>query len=137
MKINRKILGLIIARKGSKGLKNKNTKIFRGKPLVKWTLEAAKKSKLLNHVIVSTDSNKIIKLAKQTGVDAPFVRPKNLSTSNADIKSVIYHTTNWLKKNRSRKYDYLMLLQATSPFRTNKHIDDSIKHFFKLSNFPS
>ena len=134
MKINRKILGLIIARKGSKGLKNKNTKIFRGKPLVKWTFEAAKKSKLLNHVIVSTDSNKIIKLAKQTGVDAPFVRPKNLSTSNADIKSVIYHTTNWLKKNRSRKYDYLMLLQATSPFRTNKHIDNSIKHFFKLSN---
>ena len=61
------------------------------------TLEAAKKSKLLNHVIVSTDSKKIIKLAKQTGIDAPFIRPKKLSNSQADIKSVILHTTEWLK----------------------------------------
>ena len=134
MKKNLKILGLVIARKGSRGLKNKNTKIFKGKPLVNWTLEAAKKSKLLNHVIVSTDSKKIIKLAKQTGIDAPFIRPKKLSNSQADIKSVILHTTEWLKKHRSRKYDYLMLLQATSPFRTNKHIDESIKHYFKFSN---
>ena len=57
---NKKILGLIIARSGSKGVKNKNIKFFKGKPLVKWTLEAAKKSKYLSHVLVSTDSSKII-----------------------------------------------------------------------------
>jgi len=129
---NKKILGLIIARKGSKGVKNKNIKNFKGKPLAKWTLEAAKKSRYLSHVLVSTDSIRIINLAKKMKLDAPFTRPKKLSTDQAKIGSVIFHALKWLKKNRSEKFDYLMLLQATSPHRNNNHIDNALKYFFNI-----
>ncbi len=129
---NKKVLGLIVARSGSKGVKNKNIKLFRGKPLVKWTLEAAKKSKLLNHVLVSTDSKKIIHISKKLKLDAPFTRPKKLSTGKAKIGSVVFHALNWMKKERGKKFDYIMLLQATSPYRTNKHIDNAIKYYFKM-----
>jgi CMP-N-acetylneuraminic acid synthetase len=134
---NKKILGLVIARAGSKGVVNKNTRSFKGKPLIQWTLEAAKKSKLLSHVLVSTDSKKIINLSKKLKIDAPFVRPKKLSTEKAKINSVIFHAIDWLKKNRSEKFEYLILLQATSPYRTHNHIDSAIKYFFKFSISPS
>ena len=130
---NKKVLGLIIARSGSKGVRNKNIKIFNGKPLVKWTLEAAKRSKYLDHVLVSTDSKKIINLSKTMSIDAPFVRPKVLSSGKAKIGSVIFHALKWIKKQRNEKYDYLMLLQATSPYRNHKHIDNAIKYYFKIS----
>ena len=129
---NKKILGLVIARKGSKGVKNKNIKNFKGKPLAKWTLEAAKKSKYLSHVLVSTDSMQIINLAKKMKLDAPFDRPKKLSTDKAKIGSVIFHAVKWIKKNRNEKYDYLMLLQATSPYRNYLHIDNALKYFFSI-----
>lgn len=132
---NKKILGLIIARSGSKGVKNKNIKFFKGKPLVKWTLEAAKKSKYLSHVLVSTDSSKIIDLAKKMKIDAPFIRPKKLSSDKAKIGAVIFHTLKWIKKNRNHNYKYLMLLQATSPNRNQHHIDNALNYYFnKLSS---
>ena len=130
---SKKILGLVIARAGSKGLANKNIKKFKGKPLVQWTLDAAKKSKLLDHVIVSTDSKKIINIAKKLKIDVPFTRPKKISTAKTEVNYVISHALNWLKKNRGKKYDYLMLLQATSPHRNHFHIDSSIKYYFKIS----
>ena len=95
---SKKILGLVIARAGSKGLANKNIKKFKGKPLVQWTLDAAKKSKLLDHVIVSTDSKKIINIAKKLKIDVPFTRPKKISTAKTEVNYVISHALNWLKK---------------------------------------
>ena len=129
---NYKILSLVVARAGSKGLKNKNIKKFSGKPLISWSILASKKSEYIDHTLVSTDSKKIIRISKSLGVNAPFKRPKGLSSDNAQIKDVIYHSLKWLKKNKL-KFDFLILLQATSPLRTAKHIDNSIKYYFKYS----
>ena len=128
---NHKILALIIAREKSKGLRNKNTIIFKKKPLIQWTMEAAKKSKLIDKILISTDSKKIIKLAKKKKIFVPFLRPKKLSSSKAKIKSVIFHMLKWLKDNKKLDYEYLILLQATSPLRNHIHIDKAIKYYFK------
>jgi len=129
---NFKILSLVVARAGSKGLKNKNIKRFSGKPLVSWSILASKKSKYIDYTLVSTDSKKIIRISKSLGVNAPFTRPKVLASDKSSIKDVIYHSLKWLKKNKL-KFDFLILLQATSPLRTSKHIDNSIKYYFKHS----
>ena len=128
---NHKILALIIAREKSKGLRNKNTIIFKKKPLIQWTMEAAKKSKLIDKILISTDSKKIIKLAKKKENFCAFLRPKKLSSSKAKIKSVIFHMLKWLKDNKKLDYEYLILLQATSPLRNHIHIDKAIKYYFK------
>jgi len=129
---NYKILSLVVARAGSKGLKNKNIKKFSEKPLISWSILASKKSEYIDYTLVSTDSKKIIRISKSLGVNAPFKRPKALSLDNSAIKDVIYHSLKWLKKNKL-KFDFLILLQATSPLRTAKHIDNSIKYYFKHS----
>ena len=119
----KKILGLIIARAGSKGLKNKNLLNLAGKPLVDWTFIAAKKSKLLDHVMISTDDLNIIKRAAEQGVHAPFRRPINISDDKSSAVDVALHALNFLKE----KYDYLVLLQATSPLRQSTDIDEGIR----------
>ena len=130
---NYKILSLVVARKGSKGLKNKNIKNFLGKPLVSWSILASKKSRYVDYTLVSTDSNRIIKIAKSQGVNAPFKRPQKLAGDSALIKDVIFHAVRWLKKNERLKFNFLLLLQASSPLRTHKHIDKSIKYYFSNS----
>ena len=88
-----KILGIIVARKGSKGLKNKNIKKINGKPLIYWSIKQAKKSKLLTRLIVNTDSTKVIQIAKKLNVEVPFRRPRELSTS----QSLIFKTLKCLR----------------------------------------
>ena len=131
MNKNRKILALIVARKNSKGLKDKNIYKIKSKPCVYWTFKAAKKSKHINLSMLSTDSYKIISMAKKMKIFCPFVRPSRLSSDNSKVIDVIKHSIKWLKKNRVFKYQYLLLLQASSPFRTSKHIDKAIKFYFK------
>ena len=126
------ILALIPARSGSKGLKNKNIKIFKDKPLIAWTIESALKSKYLNDVFVSSDSKKIINISKKFGAKIPFVRPKNLSDDKSKSIDVILHALNHINKNH--KYKYILLLQPTSPLRNNKDIDKIIEEFFKRTN---
>jgi len=120
------VLGIIPARGGSKGIPLKNLKKLRGKPLIKYTIDAAKKSKLLNRVIVSTDDEKIAKVAKKFGVEVPFERPKRISGSKATQYQVVKHALDFLKFENYIP-DIVVLLQPTSPFRTAKIIDDSIK----------
>ena len=127
-----KILSLIPARIGSKGLKNKNVKIFFNKPLISWSIKASKKSKYIDYTLVSSDSEKIINISKKLRVHAPFKRPKNLALDNSKIKDVIFHSFDWLRK-KKLKFDYFILLQPTSPLRNAKHIDDAIKYYFKVS----
>ena len=129
---NYKILSLIAARAGSKGLKNKNIKKFLGKPLINWSILASKKSRYIDHTLVSTDSEKIINISKSLGVNAPFKRPKKLALDNSKIKDVIFHSLKWIKKKRY-KFDFLILLQPTSPLRTAEHIDKFIRHYFAIS----
>jgi N-acylneuraminate cytidylyltransferase/CMP-N,N'-diacetyllegionaminic acid synthase len=123
-------LGICVARKNSKGLKNKNTISIRSKPCSYWTLLAAKNSKNLSKVILSTDSKKIINIAKRLNIEVPYQRPKYLSRDNSPIFEVIHHIIQYYKKKKIY-YDYFILLQCSSPFRTSEHIDGAIKHFEK------
>ena len=127
---NKKIICLIVAKKKSTGLKNKNILCLAGKPLIHWTFRAAKKSKFIDQVILSTDSKFIIKIAKKEKILVPFIRPKKLAQVNSSIYDVILHA----KKNYSsfKKYDYLILLQPTTPFRSSHHLDSALKKFVRL-----
>ena len=125
-----KALAIIPARGGSKGVPLKNIKKLNGKHLIKYTIDAAKKSKLLDRIIVSTDNEKIATLSGRYGAEVPFIRPKKISGSKATQFQVIKHALDFLK---TEMYfpDIVVLLQPTSPFRTTKIIDDSIKKLIK------
>lgn len=131
----KRILALIPARGGSKRLPGKNTKLINGKPLIAWTIEAAKNSKYIDTVVVSTEDNTIAKISANCGATIPFIRPKELATDNASTKSVIEHCLNHLKSAEDN-YDVFILLQPTSPLREEKHIDEALELFFaKEANF--
>jgi CMP-N,N'-diacetyllegionaminic acid synthase len=119
--VDDKILAIIPARSGSKGLKNKNIKKINGKPMINYTVEAALKSEIFSNVIVSTDSQEYAEIAKKDGAEVPFVRPKKISTDEATTTDVILHAISEMEK-RNGRYDYFMLLQPTSPLRTAKNI---------------
>jgi len=125
-----KIIAIIPARSGSKGLPGKNIKILAGKPLIVWTIEQAKKSNLIDKLIVNTDSKKIAKIAQRYGAGDPFLRPKELARDKSSIYDVIFHALDWFKKNGS-EFDIVVLLEPTSPLRKEKDIDDAIKLFLK------
>ncbi len=122
-----KVLGVITARGGSKGIPKKNIKNLGGKPLIAWTIEAAAKSKLLDYFIVSTDDQEIAEVAKKFGAPAPFLRPGELAKDSVKSIPVIQHALKWLKENEGRVFDAVMILQPTSPFRAAEDIDASIK----------
>ena len=125
MKNNKKILALIPARGGSKRVKNKNIKDFCGKPLIVWTIETALKSKYIDEVILSSEDEKIIDVAKKYGCSVPFVRPKELSLDETPgIEPIIHAIENY------KGFDYLILLQTTSPLRTVQDIDNCIELCF-------
>ncbi|MFH1662278.1 MAG: NAD(P)-dependent oxidoreductase [Candidatus Falkowbacteria bacterium] len=124
---DKKILGIITARGGSKGIPKKNIKNLAGKPLIAYTIEAAKKSALLTRCIVSTDSEEIADIAREYGADIPFIRPDDLAQDNSTSIDVVKHALNFLKNYKGEEYDYLMILQPTSPLRSAKDIDECVK----------
>ncbi|WP_078123667.1 cytidylyltransferase domain-containing protein [Leptospira alexanderi] len=124
--IDQKILGLIPARGGSKGIPRKNIKFIAGKPLIVWTIEAALKSKYLASIVVSTDDSEIAEVAKQTGASVPFLRPSELATDYSSGIDPVLHALDNLPE-----FDYVMLLQPTSPLRTSTDIDDCIEFAMK------
>ena len=105
---------LIPARSGSKRIKNKNIKKFLGKSLIKWSIEKAKKSKLFDEIVVSTDSNKIANISKKAGASIPFLRPKKLSNDYAVDQDVLHHYLDYAKKHNI-KLDFLCYLYPTVP----------------------
>ena len=123
---NKKIIAIIPARSGSKGLKNKNIKLFNNKPLIQWTIEAAKNSKYIDKLIISTDSYHYGKLAIKMGAEFPFLRPKNISGDNSPSYKLIVHALKFYL-NKNDFYDYIVLLEPTSPLRKKKDIDNCIK----------
>ena len=129
--MKKKILAIIGARSGSKELINKNIKKLGNKPLIAWIIEAAKKSKLINRVIVSTDSIKYAKIAKQFGAETPILRPKKLAKDNSIELDFIIHMLNYLDKNENYKPDIIVRLLATSPFQKTIEIDKLIKLILK------
>jgi len=124
---NKTFLAIIPARGGSKGLPGKNIKNLCGKPLIAWTIEKALKSKYLDEVIVSTDSEEIAKVAKQYGANVPFLRPAELATDTATTFSVIEHTVSFYKEKLNKEFDYIVLLEPTSPLREDDDIDLAIE----------
>lgn len=121
-----KVVALILARKGSKGVPNKNTKLLNGKPLISWTIEAAIKSKLISRIIVSTDDPKIVEICKSYGLEIDSLRPANLSNDKALTDSVVLYELKKLNKD----YTDVILLQPTSPLRTHMHIENSLNEYF-------
>ncbi|MEK7590517.1 MAG: acylneuraminate cytidylyltransferase family protein [Patescibacteria group bacterium] len=122
---NRKILGIITARGGSKGVPGKNIKPLLGKPLIVHSIEAARKSGILDRLILSTDDEKIIEVAKKYDCEIPFVRPAYLASDTASSPAVVKHAVQWLKDNENYLPDYVALLQPTSPLRQPFHIQES------------
>jgi CMP-N,N'-diacetyllegionaminic acid synthase len=125
-----KILGLITARGGSKGIPFKNIKLLNHKPLIAYTFEAAKQAKLLSDIIISTENAEIIKVANELGLEVPFVRPLELATDTASSIDVVIHAIKYLESN-GKYYDAVCLLQPTSPFRKIGFIDDAINIFLQ------
>ncbi|MCW5519169.1 acylneuraminate cytidylyltransferase family protein [Aureitalea sp. L0-47] len=123
-----KILGLIPARGGSKGIPGKNKKLLGGKPLLQYTAEAALGSKLLSSVIFSSEDDELRQIAIGLGLEVPFVRPEHLSTDSAGSLEVAQHALQEMEA-QGKYFDALCLLQVTTPFRNSEYIDRSIKTF--------
>mgnify|MGYP006103214699 CR=1 FL=1 len=126
-----KILGLTLARGGSQGIKNKNIKLLKGKPLIYYTIIEALKSKLIDRYVVSTDSKKIQNISLKYGAESPFLRPKNLSSSKATSASAIKHAIEWVENEEGYKYDYIIELMCTNPLKKSIDIDASIKKLIR------
>lgn len=126
-----KILAIIPARGGSKGIKRKNIKPLAGRPLIAYTIEAAKKSRLINRIILSSDDKQIISYSKRQKIEAPFRRPKILAKDNTPMIKVVCHALDFLFKKEKYSPDFIVLLQPTSPLRKAKHIDEAVKLLIK------
>ena len=117
-----KILAIITARGGSKGLPKKNILNLAGKPLIAWTIEAAQQSKYIDKVILSSDDDEIISVAQEFKCEVPFRRPAELATDEASSVDVLFHAIE-----KVPGYDYVALLQPTSPLRTSSDIDSAFE----------
>ena len=118
-----KTVGLITARGGSKGIPRKNVRMLAGKPLIAWTIEAARAARLVDRIIVSTDNREIADVAIQYGAEVPFMRPPELALDNSSHLDVALHAIQWIESNQDEQFDYLVTLQPTSPLRIASDID--------------
>ena len=126
----KKIIAIIPARGGSKGLPKKNVKEIMGKPLIAWTIEQALASKYLDKIYVSTDNEEIKLISEKYGAEVPFLRPKVLARDDSPTIDVIMHAINWFEK-REEYFDIIVLLEPTSPLRKEDDIDNAIELFIK------
>jgi CMP-N-acetylneuraminic acid synthetase len=123
-----RILGLIPARGGSKGVPRKNIKPLAGKPLLAYTAEAALAAKHLTSVVLSTDDEEIAAVGRACGVSAPFLRPAELAQDTTPTLPVLQHALRWLR-DAGESFDALCLLQPTNPLRRTTDIDGCIELF--------
>ena len=119
--INNKVLAIIPARKGSKRIINKNTKKFNNVPVIAYSINAAKKSKVFDYISVSTDCKKIAKIAKRYGANVDFIRPRKISNDKAKTLEVIKHSIKFYE-NKGKKFDYICCIYPSSPFTKPKNI---------------
>lgn len=123
---NKRIIAIIPARGGSVGLPMKNIKKLCGKPLIAWSIENAKESQYLDEIMVTTDDEDIKKIAKEYGANTPFTRPDYLATNQASSFDTVLHTIEYYETVLSQYFDYLILLEPTSPLREIDDIDNMI-----------
>lgn len=118
-----RVLGLVPARAGSQGLPGKNTRLLAGRPMVAWTLDACREASVLDQVVVSTDDEAVAAVAVAAGFPPPFRRPDRLSGPEASVIDAIDHALQTL----GGRWDYVVLLQPTSPLRIGADIDDAVR----------
>ena len=120
-----RVLGLIPARGGSKGIARKNLRLLAGRPLLHYTAEAARGAERLSHVLLSTDDPEIAEVGRRCGLWAPFLRPRHLAADDTPMFAVVAHALDWVEQN-GEQYDAVCLLQPTSPLRRAADIDGCI-----------
>lgn len=121
------ILTLVPARGGSKGVPRKNIRPLQGKPLLAWVLGSALKSKYVQRIIVSTEDEEIASVARDYGAEVPFLRPVKLAGDDSPAIDTVLHALHWFQENEKTEADYVLLLQATSPFLLPEDIDRCIE----------
>ena len=134
MYLNKNILTVIPARGGSKGIPLKNIHLLGGRPLINWTIDCVLEMGENTQVIVSTDNKKIANVAIDRGIEVPFLRPANLSGDHAKDFEVIEHALIKAEELDNKKYDIIMMLQPTSPFRTVDQLYNILSHLIN-NNF--
>ena len=133
--MRKKILALVLARKGSIRLKNKNLLILKDKPLIEWTFKKLNKKnirKLFVDILISTNSHKILDLSKKYNFLSPWLRPKIYSTKFSTSEASALHALKWYEKN-IQKVDGIFLFQPTTPFRMDNKITLAVKMFLKYN----
>jgi len=118
-----KVMGIVGIRCGSKGVPDKNIRHLAGKPLVGWILDAARQSKHINRLIVSTDSPGYAEIARTFGAEVPFLRPAELASDQAPEFEYVKHMVDWLDKNEGYRPDIVVRMMATVPLQTTEDID--------------
>lgn len=126
-----RILGVIGARSGSKSIPHKNIKPLMGKPLMAWIIEAAKRSKYLDRVLVSTDSEEYAEVARKYGAEVPFLRPKEISGDKSLDIDYVKHTVEWLRDNHGYKADIAVRMMPTVPLQQTEDIDSCVEELLK------
>jgi len=124
-----RVLAVIPARGGSKGVPRKNIKKLNGVELIGYTIKAAIESDYLIDTVVSTDDPEIAEISKSFGAQVPFIRPKELASDDSQSAPVIEHALDFMEKSKKIKYDAILMLQPTSPLRTSQHIKESLDLF--------
>ena len=128
---NKKIIAIIPARGGSKGVPRKNIKLLNGKPLISYSIRAALKSKFIDRVIVSTDDKEIAEIAKRYKAEVPYLRPAELAQDTSPTLPVLQHAVKYLEEKENYKTDLIVLLQPTTPLILASDIDSAIKQLIK------
>ena len=131
----KRILALIPARGGSKGIHHKNIALLAGKPLIQYTIDAARQSKYIDYILVSTDDAEIAEISKKIGAKVPFLRPKELASDTTKTIDAVLHAIETLRK-AGETFDSLVLLQPTSPLRTAEHVDKAVETFYQANRQP-
>jgi CMP-N,N'-diacetyllegionaminic acid synthase len=121
------VLGVVTARAGSKGIPGKNTRLLAGKPLIAYTIDAARASGAFDRLIVSTDDERVVTLARELECEVPFIRPAALSADDTPHLPVMQHAVEWMRDRECYRADWVMILMPTSPLRQPRHIVESIE----------
>ncbi len=125
------VIAIVPARSGSKGLVGKNIKLLCGKPLIAWSIEAGLGSQYIDEVMVSTDSEEIAHIASAFGASVPFIRPAELASDVATSFQVIKHALEFYNDKLHKTFDFIVLLEPTSPLRSKEDIDAALRNLIE------
>lgn len=124
---NHRVIAIVPARGGSKGLPGKNIKPFCGKPLIGWSIEAGRASRYIDEIMVTTDSEEVARVAREFGARVPFMRPAALAADTSTSIDVVKHALDFYTDELGQRFDLIVLLEPTSPLRTAEDVDGALR----------